>query len=89
MLRRLIQWVQGGIVTLDIKFNHPELYRALTRPYDMQKEWDSFIEAERPGDKHSPNVLAVRGLDGSVYPDKTVCGWDGKPWPCPDAGAGT
>lgn len=50
MLNRLIEWVKRWTTTLDIKFNNPELYRALARSYDPQTEWDDFIEAERPGD---------------------------------------
>lgn len=49
MLRRIIAWVQGWTVTLDIRINHPELYRDLTRPYDTQ-DLSNFIEVERPGD---------------------------------------
>jgi hypothetical protein len=30
----LIEWVRGWVITLDIKFNNPELYRALTQELD-------------------------------------------------------
>ena len=46
IFKRLVQYVQGWCVTLDIKFNHPELYQELTQPYDM--DLSNFTEVERP-----------------------------------------
>lgn len=45
-MRRFIEWVRGWTITLDIKFNHPELYRELTKPYDI--DLTNFREVDRP-----------------------------------------
>ena len=44
MIRNFIDWVHGWIVTLDIRFNNPELYRALTQPVLPE----DLAEAPRP-----------------------------------------
>lgn len=43
-MRRFIEWVRGWAITLDIRINDPELYKALTRPHVPS----DFYEVRRP-----------------------------------------